>query len=221
MLSNRDYLGRRLLDLTGSAVGLLCLLPLFTIIGVLVKLDSKGPVFYRATRLGRHGKPFKMLKFRSMHTDADKLGALITPDGDPRVTRLGGLLRRFKFDELPQLINVLKGEMSLVGPRPEAALYFDYYSPDEKQAVLSVRPGMTDYGSLRFHDEGRILAGSADPVKTYLEQIRETKVRAQLDYIRDRSLMVDIKIILLTIGVVVTTRMKDATEEAARISSNA
>lgn len=211
MPSDRDYLGRRLLDLTGSAVGLLCLLPLFIIISILVKLDSEGTVFYRAARLGRYGKPFKMLKFRSMRTDADQLGALITPDGDPRVTRVGGFLRKFKLDELPQLINVLKGEMSLVGPRPEAALYFDYYSPDEKRAVLSVRPGMTDYGSLRFHDEGRLLAGSADPVKTYLERIRETKVRAQLDYIRDQSLLVDIKIILLTIGAIVATRMKDAT----------
>lgn len=152
-----------------------------------------------------------MLKFRSMDVDADKVGALITPDGDPRVTRVGVFLRKFKFDELPQLINVVKGEMSLVGPRPEAALYFDYYTPYEKQEILSVRPGMTDYGSLRFHNEGRLLAGSADPIKTYLEQIRDKKVRAQLDYIRDQSLLLDIKIILLTIGAVVTTRMKDAT----------
>lgn len=125
------------------------------------------------------------------------------------MTRVGGFLRQFKLDELPQLINVLKGEMSLVGPRPEAALYFDYYTPDEKRAVLSVRPGMTDYGSLRFHDEGRLLAGSADPIQTYLDLIREPKVRAQLEYIRDQSLLLDIKIIFRTIGAVATTRMKD------------
>lgn len=211
MPSYQDYSGRRLLDVTCSVVGLLFLFPIFIIIGILVKLDSKGPVFYRAERVGRYGERFEMLKFRSMDVDADKVGALITPDGDPRVTRVGVFLRKFKFDELPQLINVVKGEMSLVGPRPEAALYFDYYTPYEKQEILSVRPGMTDYGSLRFHNEGRLLAGSADPIKTYLEQIRDKKVRAQLDYIRDQSLLLDIKIILLTIGAVVTTRMKDAT----------
>lgn len=210
MPSYQDYLGRRLLDVTCAVMGLLFLVPLFIIIGVLIKLDSKGPVFYRAVRVGRYGEPFEMLKFRSMHADADKLGALITPDGDPRVTRVGAFLRKFKLDELPQLMNVVRGEMSLVGPRPEAAFYFAYYSPSEKQDILSVRPGMTDYGSLRFHDEGKLLAGSADPVKTYVEQIRAIKVRAQLDYIRDQSLLLDIKIILLTIGTVVTTRMKDA-----------
>lgn len=209
MPSEHDYLGRRLLDVCGAAAGLLCLLPLFLIISIWIKIDSKGPVFYRAIRLGRYGKPFQMFKFRSMRADADKVGALITPDKDSRVTRVGGFLRKFKLDELPQLINVLKGEMSLVGPRPEAALYFDYYSPDEKRAVLSVRPGMTDYGSLRFHDEGRLLAGSADPIQTYLDLIREPKVRAQLEYIRDQSLLLDIKIIFRTIGVVATTRMKD------------
>ena len=209
MPSEHDYLGRRLLDVCGAAAGLLCLLPVFLVISIWIKLDSKGPVFYRAIRLGRYGKPFQMFKFRSMRADADKVGALITPDKDSRVTRVGGFLRKFKLDELPQLINVLKGEMSLVGPRPEAALYFDYYSPDEKRAVLSVRPGMTDYGSLRFHDEGRLLAGSADPIQTYLDLIREPKVRAQLEYIRDQSLLLDIKIIFRTIGVVATTRMKD------------
>ena len=208
MPSEHDYLGRRLLDVCGAAAGLLCLLPLFLLISIWIKIDSKGPVFYRAIRLGRYGKPFQMFKFRSMRADADKVGALITPDKDSRVTRVGGFLRKFKLDELPQLINVLKGEMSLVGPRPEAALYFDYYSPDEKRAVLSVRPGMTDYGSLRFHDEGRLLAGSADPIQTYLD-LREPKVRAQLEYIRDQSLLLDIKIIFRTIGVVATTRMKD------------
>lgn len=209
MPSEHDYLGRRLLDVCGAAAGLLCLLPLFLLISIWIKIDSKGPVFYQAIRLGRYGKPFQMFKFRSMRADADKVGALITPDKDSRVTRVGGFLRKFKLDELPQLINVLKGEMSLVGPRPEAALYFDYYSPDEKRAVLSVRPGMTDYGSLRFHDEGRLLAGSADPIQTYLDLIREPKVRAQLEYIRDQSLLLDIKIIFRTIGVVATTRMKD------------
>lgn len=209
MPSDCDYVGRRLLDVCGAAAGLLWLAPVFLIISISIKIDSKGPVFYRAVRLGRYGKPFQMFKFRSMRADADKVGALITPDGDPRVTRIGGFLRKYKLDELPQLINVLKGEMSLVGPRPEVALYFDYYTPDEKRAVLSVRPGMTDYGSLRFHNEGRLLAGAADPIQTYLDLIRGPKVRAQLEYIRDQSLLLDIKIIFRTIGAVATTRMKD------------
>jgi lipopolysaccharide/colanic/teichoic acid biosynthesis glycosyltransferase len=202
-----QHISRRCLDVAGSVLGLVVLSPLFVLIALGIKLESKGPVFYRASRLGRFGKPFSMLKFRSMKINADRTGAPITPNGDPRVTRLGVYLRKYKFDELPQLFNVLTGEMSLVGPRPEAAFYYRYYTEAEKQQILSVRPGMTDYGSLLFHDEGKILAGAADPVKTYLEQIREMKVKAQLEYIRDQSLVTDIMVICRTVSRLFITRV--------------
>ena len=154
-IKGHGYPGRRIVDLIASLSGLLILSPFFVVLGSLIKLDSKGPVFYGGERLGRFGKPFNMLKFRTMCSNVEEAGALITPEGDSRITRLGGFLRKYKLDELPQLINVVKGEMSLVGPRPEASFYFQYYAEDEKHTIHSVRPGMTDYGSLRFHDEGR------------------------------------------------------------------
>jgi lipopolysaccharide/colanic/teichoic acid biosynthesis glycosyltransferase len=215
MGSERPYCGQRLFDMVGASAGLLLLAPLLGLIALLIKCDSRGPVLYKGLRLGRNGAPFHMLKFRTMIPDAEARGPLATPDGDVRVTRVGRLLRRYKLDELPQLINVLRGEMSLVGPRPEAPLYFDYYTEEEKGIVLSVRPGMTDYGSLRFHDEGKLLAGSPDPVRTYLETIRDEKVKAQVRYIREQSLLVDVKLIVATIGTIFTTRLSGLT---ARLS---
>lgn len=188
--------------------GLIMLSPLLPGLCLLIKLDSKGPVFYRAARLGRHGEPFNMLKFRTMRWNTDESDPPITTKDDPRVTPVGALLRRFKLDELAQLINVLRGEMSLVGPRPEAPFYFQFYTQDEKDQILSVRPGMTDYGSLRFHDEGEVLAGADDPVKAYVERIRADKVKEQLRYIRERSLLVDLRIIVMTIATIVTTRFR-------------
>lgn len=205
-VAKAGYMGRRSFDIVGSAVGLILCLPLIAGLCLLVKIDSRGPVFYRGERLGRHGKPFSMLKFRTMRPDSEQAGPPITPNGDRRITRIGALLRRFKLDELPQLINVLKGEMSLVGPRPEAAFYFQFYTAEEKDEILSVRPGMTDYGSLRFHDEGSLLAGEADPVKAYVERIRDEKVSEQRRYIREQSLRTDIKVILMTLATIVTTR---------------
>lgn len=206
MASEKRYLGQRLFDIVGAAAGLLLLAPLLFLVALLIKLDSRGPVLYQGVRLGRNGRPFGMLKFRTMSPDAEVKGLLVTPDGDSRVTMIGRMLRQYKFDELPQLVNVLRGEMSLVGPRPEAPFYFQFYTPEEKEQVLSVRPGMTDYGSLQFHDEGMLLAGAADPVKAYVECIRADKVREQLRYIREQSLFVDIKIIFMTIATIMTTR---------------
>ncbi|WP_447599449.1 sugar transferase [Nitrospira sp. Nam80] len=204
--ANKGYAGRRAFDIVGSAVGLILCLPLMVALSLLVKLDSRGPVFYRGERLGRHGKPFHILKFRTMRRDSERAGPPITPNGDRRVTRIGAVLRKFKLDELPQLINVLKGEMSLVGPRPETAFYFQFYTTEEKDEILSVRPGMTDYGSLRFHNESELLAGDADPVKAYVERIRDEKVREQRRYIREQSLCTDLKLILMTLAIIVATR---------------
>jgi lipopolysaccharide/colanic/teichoic acid biosynthesis glycosyltransferase len=209
MFTEDGYAGRRVFDLAGSIAGLVLLTPLLAMLAVLIKIDSKGPVFYNGVRLGRYGRPFHMWKFRTMVPDAEKKGLQATPDGDPRVTTIGKWLRRYKLDELPQLINVLLGEMSLVGPRPEVAFYFEYYTEAERRAILSVRPGMTDYGSLQFHDEGKLLAGSSDPVRTYLEQIRDEKVKAQLKYIREQSLLVDVNLIFSTFWTVLASRLLD------------
>jgi lipopolysaccharide/colanic/teichoic acid biosynthesis glycosyltransferase len=197
---------KRLFDLVFSSVGLVLLGPLFGVIAILSKLDSPGPVFYRGARLGRHGKTIQMYKFRTMVDDAEKLGPMGTADGDPRVTKVGKFLREYKLDELPQLINVLKGEMSLVGPRPEAPFYFGYYTEEERVAILSVRPGMTDSASLRFHDEGKLIAGP-NPIAEYIDTIMPQKVRLQLEYVRDQSLAKDVRIILRTIGVILKTRL--------------
>jgi lipopolysaccharide/colanic/teichoic acid biosynthesis glycosyltransferase len=203
---------KRAFDFTCSLIGLLALSPLLLIIAAAIKLTSRGPVFYRGERIGLHGRPFGIFKFRTMGTDADRIGPVATPDGDPRVTRVGAVLRKYKLDELAQLINVLIGDMSLVGPRPEAALYFEYYTAEEKQTILSVRPGMTDYGSLYYHDEGKLLAGSDDPVRTYIEKIKDDKVRLQMRYIREQSFWVDLKIILATIATIITTRLQKEPE---------
>jgi succinoglycan biosynthesis protein ExoA len=200
------YSGKRLLDLTGASIGLVLASPLLIALYLLVRWDSPGPVLYRGDRLGRFGKPFQMLKFRTMKENAQ--GLPITVEGDQRITRVGRFLRRYKLDELPQLINVVRGEMSLVGPRPECAFYFQYYADEERRLIHSVRPGLTDYGSLRFHDEGVLIGSSPDPVKLYLEQIRHEKVREQLRYIREQSLWTDVKIIVTTIAIIIATRLR-------------
>ncbi len=197
-------MAKRLFDLLFSSIGLVLLSPLFGVIAILSKLDSPGPVFYRGARLGRRGKTIRMYKFRTMVADAEKLGPMGTPDGDPRVTKVGKFLRKFKLDELPQLINVWKGEMSLVGPRPEAPFYLGYYTEDERAAILS-------YASLRFHDEGKLIAGP-DPVGEYISKIKPQKVRLQLEYVRDHSLAKDVRIILATIGVILKTRLLEEKE---------
>jgi lipopolysaccharide/colanic/teichoic acid biosynthesis glycosyltransferase len=181
-----------------SLFGLIILSPLFLIIAILIKLDSEGPVFYRGERIGKDGKPFRIFKFRTMVKDAEKLGGPSTSVDDPRLTKFGKFLRKYKLDELPQLINVLKGEMSLVGPRPEVPEEVATYSEKEKE-ILKVKPGMTDFASLwDFHEE-EILKGSKDPHQTYREKIKPMKLKLALEYVEKRSFFTDLKIIFLTI----------------------
>lgn len=188
---------KRLIDLVVSAIGLIVFaLPLLAI-ALWIKLDSKGPVFYRGKRVGRDGKPFDILKFRSMVVDAERIGASSTSDDDPRITRPGKFIRRFKLDELPQLINVFLGEMSLVGPRPQVQWAVDLYTAEER-ALLDARPGVTDYSSLVYRNEGEILRGSTDPDKDYLEKIAPGKIRLGLLYVRTHDLWIDVKIITAT-----------------------
>jgi len=190
---------KRIFDTFFSFFGLILTLPLFIIIAILIKLDSKGPVFYRGVRIGQFGKQFKIFKFRTMVEKAEELGGPSTAADDPRLTKFGKFLKKYKLDELPQLISVLKGEMGLVGPRPEVPLYVDMMTEEERKTILSVRPGMTDLASLwDFHEE-EILRGSLDPEKTYMEKIRPKKIEIQLEYVKNRSFLLDLKIIVKTI----------------------
>lgn len=200
---------KRATDILLSTIGLLISLPLFLVAALRIRLESEGPVFYLGERIGRFGKPFKMLKFRTMVLNADKIGGPSTAGDDRRITRCGRVLRKYKLDELPQLINVLRGDMSIVGPRPEVPFYVNMFS-DEEKAILTVRPGITDWASLWNSDEGAVLAGSPDPERAYLEKIRPEKIRLQLDYVRRRSFIVDLKIILRTMATVVTKKQPPA-----------
>ena len=194
---------KRLFDITVSFIGLVVLFPLLVLIALLIKLDSKGPVFYKGVRVGRSGEPFRMYKFRTMVVEAEKLGGLDTPADDPRITRVGDFLRsRYQLDELPQLINILKGDMSFVGPRPEVPERVALYTEKEK-AVLSVHPGLTDYASIWNPNEGEILRGSQDPEKDYMEKIRPEKITLPLKYLRNHSFWIDIRIILQTLKTIV------------------
>jgi len=199
--TSKDWL-KRDIDFVLALCGLVLLTPAFLVIALIIKLGSRGPVFYRGTRVGRHGRLFDIFKFRTMVTGAEKMGGPSTADDDPRVTKVGRSLRKRKLDELPQLLNILKGEMSFVGPRPEVSYYVNMFTDEEKQ-ILNVRPGITDWASLWNSDEGAILAGSEDPEKTYMEKIRPTKLHLQLEYVRHHSLQTDFKILLQTLGLIV------------------
>ena len=180
-----------------ATIALVIVAPLLALAALIVKLSSSGPVFYRGTRVGLNGKLFPMLKFRTMVVDAESLGGSATAADDPRITRFGKFLRRYKLDELPQFFNVLLGDMSLVGPRPEVQKYVNLYSPEEK-AILTVRPGITDWASIWNSNEAAVLEGSRDPERTYEELIRPTKLALQLLYVRDHSFFVDLKILFHT-----------------------
>jgi lipopolysaccharide/colanic/teichoic acid biosynthesis glycosyltransferase len=193
---------KRLFDITASGLGLLALAPVMLAVALLVKLTSPGPVFYRATRIGRHGRPFTLLKFRSMVVGADRLGPRITSVDDPRITRVGRFLRRTKLDELPQLINVLRGEMSIVGPRPEDPCYVALYT-DEQRRVLSVRPGITSLASVKYRDEEGMLAGM-DVERYYVECVLPAKLAIDLEYVRHGNLWRDVLIILMTLRALLT-----------------
>jgi len=197
-----NLLKKRLFDLCFSMFGLIILSPILVLISLLVKLDSNGSLFYRGVRVGLLGKSFRIFKFRTMVANAEKMGASSTSDDDSRITRTGRLLRKYKLDELPQLINVLMGDMSLVGPRPEVKKFTDLYN-DEEKAILAVRPGITDWASLWNPDEGALLKGSLDPDKDYMEKIRPEKIRLQLKYVREWSFWTDIKIIFLTLKTII------------------
>jgi lipopolysaccharide/colanic/teichoic acid biosynthesis glycosyltransferase len=184
--------------------------PFFLVIALIIKLYDGGPVFYRAPRVGKDGKIFKMFKFRSMVVNADKIGPSSTSNTDPRITPIGKFLRKTKLDELPQFINVLIGEMSIVGPRPEVKYFTDLFTEEEK-AILSVKPGITDYASIWDSDEGKILEGAEDPDKAYMELIWPGKKKLQLKYVKERNFFVDMKIILLTF-VAIFRRNKDLQE---------
>ena len=196
---------KRAFDFIASGLALIVLSPLFLILAIWIKLDSKGPVFYRQVRVGWKNKDFRIFKFRSMRVGADK-GSLVTIGGhDPRVTRSGYFIRKFKFDELPQLINVVLGDMSLVGPRPEVRHYVDYWAP-EQMHVLDVRPGITDPASIKFRNENELMEKAEDPEKYYIEVIMQEKIRLYLEYVEKHSFFYDIALIFKTFWVIVKER---------------
>lgn len=188
----------RTFDVVMSLIGLILLSPFFLIISILIKLDSKGPILFKQVRVGRYEKNFKILKFRTMVTDAEKRGAQITVGRDSRITRVGHFLRKSKLDEIPQLINVFIGDMSLVGPRPEVPNYTQYYTKAQKR-IFEIRPGITDLASIKYRDENEILALSSNPEKTYIEEIMVDKLKLNLEYLEKRSVWTDIKIIFQTL----------------------
>ena len=193
---------KRLFDIIASGLGLVVLSPLFLILAIWIKLDSKGPVFYRQVRVGRNNKDFRIFKFRSMRMGADK-GSLVTIGGrDPRVTKSGYWIRKFKLDELPQLINVFIGDMSLVGPRPEVRHYVDYWTP-EQMHVLDLRPGITDPASIKFRNENQLMEQAEDPEKYYIEVIMQEKIRLYLEYVEHHSFGGDISLIFKTFWTIV------------------
>ncbi len=189
---------KRIFDFISSFIGLILLSPLFIIVALLIKAEDKGSVFFRQERVGQNGKTFKIYKFRTMVENAEKLGAQVTKEDDPRITKIGRILRKYKIDELPQLINVIKGDMSLVGPRPEVEKYVEIFKEDYKE-ILKVKPGITDYASLEYKDENKLLKGSKNPEKIYIEKILPEKIKYYKRYIKDISFITDIKLIFKTI----------------------
>ena len=208
-------MNKRFFDIAAATLGLVFLSPFLLWIAWLIRHEDGGPVFYRGVRVGLHGSPFRIYKFRTMLVDAEKIGGSSTSDDDPRITKIGKTLRKYKLDELPQLINVLIGNMSIVGPRPEVQRYTDMYTQEEK-AILTVRPGITDWASIWNADEGAVLAGMADPEKAYEELIRPTKLKLQLKYVYEQSFLTDLKIILLTLLAIINPGSK-AVEDIRRI----
>ncbi len=189
----------RAFDVLAAAVGLVLLAPVLVVIALLIRLDSPGPVFFRQERVGRHGHPFRIHKFRTMRTDAERAGGLLTIGHDPRITSIGRLLRRTKLDELPQLIDVVRGPMALVGPRPEVPRFVAKYS-DAQRRVLDVRPGITDPASIEYRDEAALLGAVDDPERVYIETIMPAKLDLNLAYLERRTLTSDVGVILATIA---------------------
>lgn len=200
----------RIFDILFSAIGLIVLSPVMLVLAILIKADSRGPVFYRQERIGRFGRSFLLFKFRSMHIDADKKGPLITiSTQDNRITRMGYYIRKYKLDELPQLINVLKGEMSIVGPRPEVKKYVALYT-NEQRRVLEVLPGITDIASIVYKNENELLETQPDPEKYYVEKIMPDKIRLNQVFIKAPNIRNYFQIIFLTVREVFGSRLRDA-----------
>lgn len=191
---------KRCFDVISSLVGLILISPVFLTVPLLIKLDSKGPIFFKQWRIGKDGKQFKIYKFRTMVQDADKIGSLITAGNDQRITGIGGLLRRYEIDELPTLINVLKGDMSIVGPRPEVLKYLRHYDRKYRE-ILLVRPGITDLGTLSFRDEAKYL-DAQNYEDTYETEILPQKLDLYLEYVHHKSFLFDLRIILQTIALI-------------------
>lgn len=208
-------MAKRLFDLVSAFAGLVAVSPVFLIVGILVKLEDKGPVFFRQERIGWRGRPFRIWKFRTMVVDAEKMGSLITVGDDPRITRVGSFLRATKIDELPQLINVVVGQMSMVGPRPEVAKYVALYN-DEQRKVLDLRPGMTDPASIHFRQESTLLALDSNPETAYIEYFMPEKIRINLEYTKRRSLWGDIVLVLKTIYCLMPVRNRNRSEHLDR-----
>ena len=194
---------KRFFDFVASFFGLMLLTPIFVLAALWIKIDSRGPIFFRQERVGFQGVPFRIHKFRTMILDAEKIGKQITVGADSRITAVGNFLRKYKLDELPQLIDVLVGDMSLVGPRPEVPKYIDCYSDDEKHDVLSIKPGITDNASIEFRDESELLASSKDPEATYINEVLPKKIALYRKYVKERSFFGDVVIIFKTIFLII------------------
>jgi lipopolysaccharide/colanic/teichoic acid biosynthesis glycosyltransferase len=188
---------KRLFDLVVASASLIALSPAFLIVGLLIKADSSGPILYGGNRIGKDGVPFKMYKFRTMVVNADQIGVALTRSEDPRVTRLGRILRKWKIDEFPQLLNILRGEMSVVGPRPECPDYVRYYTPEQRQ-VLRVKPGMTGLTQVRYRHEETMLSHCMDLEADYIEKLMPQKLALDLEYLKNQSLLLDVKLIVQT-----------------------
>ena len=197
-----QLIAKRVMDIAISAAALCVLWPVFLLIALAIVIDDPGPVFYRQVRVGRGGRPFRIFKFRTMVVDADKKGLSITVGRDSRITRVGAFLRKTKLDELAQLLNVLCGQMSFVGPRPEVPRYVELYTPYQRQ-VLLVRPGITDYASIAYRNENDLLAGAVDPEKMYIETIMPDKIELNMKYLREISPLADLRLILKTVIAVI------------------
>jgi lipopolysaccharide/colanic/teichoic acid biosynthesis glycosyltransferase len=203
-------MAKRAFDLFWSLLGLVLLCPLLVLVALLVKLEGGGPVFFRQVRVGRGGRPFRIWKFRTMVVDAEQQGRSITVGRDPRITRIGAILRDTKLDEIPQLLNVVAGEMSLVGPRPEVPRYVALYT-EAQRAILALRPGITDLASIKYRNESELLAGAANPDEAYVQVILPDKVRINLSYAARASIWSDFLVILATLGLFPAERIRGST----------
>lgn len=193
---------KRLFDLFASAIGLIWLAPVFAVIAIAIKLESTGPVFFRQQRVGQYGRVFRIFKFRTMTVDSERHGFQVTVLGDPRITRVGRFLREHKLDELPQLIDVFRGTMSLVGPRPEVPRYVAFYPSNARDIVLSVKPGITDRASIDYKDENAIMAKAKDPYRAYVNEILPVKIAYYMAYVQTRTFFGDIGLIFATLTAV-------------------